>query len=75
MKTNNRLNTFTKLGLVALLAQSAWALKIDIPKELEAEVEAQRAAEQEALAAEIESIYEGKVVLREGGAMSFAAES
>lgn len=56
MKTNNRLNTFTKLSLVALVVQSAWALKFEIPKELEAEAEAQKVAEEAALKEEIDAI-------------------
>ncbi len=75
MKTNKQFIALTSLSLLAMAAQSVWALKIDIPKELEAEVEAQKAAEKEALSAEIESIYEGKVVLRDGEKMNFVSES
>lgn len=62
MKTNNRLKTFTKISLLGLAAQSVWAFKFEIPKELESEVEAQKAAEEAALKKEIDAIQTEEAV-------------
>ena len=68
------LSNWLRVAAALFLVSGASALNFEIPKELQDEAEAQKAAEAAERQEAVEALYEGKAEAEDGAAMSFGSE-